>query len=143
MLVKLEGTDMEAVSALDMACFEPGWDVKACENEVAANPFCSCWGLKEEGKLLGYVFLWETFELAQIARIAVDPSARGRGLGRQMLREAMAMAREHGCEFLTLECRVGNGPALALYKSEGLEPVNRVARYYGDGEDAFVLSAPL
>ena len=59
--------------------------------------------------------------VAHIAQLAVDPAARGRGLGRQLLDAAAAAAAENGCTALTLLVSVSNAPAIALYEAAGFE----------------------
>lgn len=51
--------------------------------------------------------------------LSVLPSARGQGLGRQLLREVERQARERGCARLTLEVREDNARALGLYQEQG------------------------
>jgi putative acetyltransferase len=59
------------------------------------------------------------------------PEARGRGIGRSMLRHIVAEAKTRGYKRLSLE--TGNtepfAPALSLYASEGFEPWGPFADY--------------
>ncbi|MEU8545003.1 GNAT family N-acetyltransferase [Streptomyces sp. NPDC048717] len=55
----------------------------------------------------------------QIQGLAVDPGARGRGVGRALLRAAGERARAEGATRLTLRVLGHNAPARALYVSEG------------------------
>lgn len=57
--------------------------------------------------------------LLNIHDIAVAESHRGRGIGRRLLVEAEAVARERGCCKLTLEALEGNTGAIGLYRSVG------------------------
>jgi ribosomal-protein-alanine N-acetyltransferase len=78
---------------------------------------------------------------AHIVTIAVRESHRRRGIAELLLIRAMdlARAREHG--LVTLECRVSNRPALALYDKYGFRKVGLRPRYYSDNrEDAYVLT---
>ena len=52
-----------------------------------------------------------------------------------MLGEALA----EGITDVTLEVRVSNEPAIALYRSFGFEEAGIRKRYYGDGEDALIM----
>lgn len=60
--------------------------------------------------------------LLNIHDLAVAPQARGRGVGRQLLRAVEAEARRRGCCKLTLEVRADNTRAMALYRQVGFEP---------------------
>jgi ribosomal protein S18 acetylase RimI-like enzyme len=58
------------------------------------------------------------------------------------------MARRHGASVLSLEVRVGNRPAIALYRKAGYREQGRVDDYYEDGATAIrfakaLVGAPL
>ncbi len=78
-----------------------------------------------DGELVGYVRLVRPTPLAcnahvrQIQGLAVDDRARGRGVGRALLRAAMDEARRQGASRITLRVLGRNAPARALYASEG------------------------
>jgi ribosomal protein S18 acetylase RimI-like enzyme len=57
--------------------------------------------------------------LLNIHDIAVAASHQGRGIGRRLLAQAEAIARERGCCKLTLEALEGNTGAIGLYRSVG------------------------
>jgi ribosomal protein S18 acetylase RimI-like enzyme len=60
--------------------------------------------------------------LLNIHDFAIHDSARGQGVGRKLMDEVFALARELGCCKVTLEVRVDNHPALVLYQKCGFEP---------------------
>jgi ribosomal protein S18 acetylase RimI-like enzyme len=60
--------------------------------------------------------------LLNIHDIAVSPSARGQGIGRNLLAAVEADARALGCCKVTLEVRSDNHRAMGLYRSVGFQP---------------------
>ncbi|MDQ1011236.1 ribosomal protein S18 acetylase RimI-like enzyme [Streptomyces sp. V4I23] len=78
-----------------------------------------------DGTLLGYIRLVRPTPLAcnrhvrQIQGLAVADRARGRGVGRALLRAACDEARRQGAIRLTLRVLGHNAPARALYEAEG------------------------
>ena len=55
--------------------------------------------------------------------------------------ELMRLARDLGARVATLEVRLSNGPARALYQRFGFRPVGIRPRYYSDnGEDALIMT---
>ncbi|MBB5126571.1 GNAT family N-acetyltransferase [Streptomyces griseoloalbus] len=78
-----------------------------------------------EGRLVGYVRLGFPTELAsnthvrQIRGLAVAGEARGLGVGRALVRAAVAEARERGARRITLRVLGHNTAARKLYESEG------------------------
>lgn len=55
----------------------------------------------------------------EVAKMAVAPECRGRGVGRRLLEAAIAWAREQGARRLYLESNARLTPALRLYESIG------------------------
>jgi len=53
--------------------------------------------------------------------IAVDPSFRGHGIGRELLAAVEKHARELGCGKVTLEVRSDNARAMAAYRRAGFQ----------------------
>lgn len=65
---------------------------------------------------------WASLELAPawvLYDLFVDPAARGRGVGRVLLRAVAERARAAGATTAVLETAYTNTPAQALYESEG------------------------
>jgi ribosomal protein S18 acetylase RimI-like enzyme len=60
--------------------------------------------------------------LVNIHDIAVSPSARGKGVGRQLLDVIEKDARSLGCCKVTLEVRSDNSRAKELYRRVGFKP---------------------
>ena len=80
---------------------------------------------------------------AEILTLAVAPGARRHGFARTLMVAAMARAAAAGAAAMLLEVAETNAPALALYESLGFAAVGRRRDYYGPGQDALVLRAPL
>ncbi|WP_432124871.1 N-acetyltransferase family protein [Streptomyces sp. C10-9-1] len=80
---------------------------------------------EEDGRLLGYIRLVPPTPLPsnrhvrQIQGLAVAVRARGRGVGRALLRAACAEAVRQGAHRVTLRVLGHNRPARALYEAEG------------------------
>jgi ribosomal-protein-alanine N-acetyltransferase len=70
--------------------------------------------------------------------VAVDPASRRRGVGATLLHELLTIAG--GDAQLTLEVRVSNVGAIALYEKLGFLSAGVRRRYYADnGEDALIM----
>lgn len=92
-------------------------------------------------RVLGYAGLIVLAGDGHVATIATDASVRRRGLATALLLELVDEAIRRRVEALTLEVRVGNDAAQALYRRFGFVPAGVRRRYYGDGEDAIVMWA--
>lgn len=79
-----------------------------------------------------------------VVSIAVREPYRRRGIASSVLTRAMERAREnHNAAECFLEVRVSNDPAVMLYEKLGFAKVKRNYGYYIDGEDAWVMAAPI
>jgi len=71
-----------------------------------------------------------------VARLGVVAGYRGRGLGRQLLRAAIAMGREHGFESVKLTVYSDTPDAEHIYRSEGFSEhscTSELSWSWGDG----------
>jgi ribosomal protein S18 acetylase RimI-like enzyme len=100
------------------------------------------------GRLVGHVSVQRerhpvTRHVASLS-IAVAADARGRGIGRRLLDEAIAWATRVGIEKLVLSVYPHNDAAIALYRSVGFVEEGRLARHsrksYGY-EDEILMAA--
>jgi ribosomal-protein-alanine N-acetyltransferase len=77
-----------------------------------------------------------------ITTIAVDPAWQRRGIATRMLLALARAAVDRGCRNLTLEVRMSNSGAQALYQRFGFVPAGVRKGYYPEtGEDALVMWA--
>lgn len=84
-------------------------------------------------------FLGSRFEITDIhiTNIAVAPAWQGKGVGSLLLELLKAVAKEEKVSSITLEVRISNKKAKALYNKLGFEALRIKRNYYhGDGEDA-------
>ena len=97
----------------------------------------------ERAPVIGYGGLWLMVDEAHISTIASHPDWRRRGIGELLLLAMIDSAAEIGANIVTLEVRVTNVPAQALYAKYGFEVVGRRKGYYSDnGEDAYIMTTP-
>ncbi len=96
-------------------------------------------------RLLGsaVVFFRRRSTVARLYSLAVQPQARGRGVGVALLEAVAATAALRGCRALRLEVRSDNSTAIRLYERHGFAPVGHIDAYYEDGGDALRYELPL
>jgi ribosomal-protein-alanine N-acetyltransferase len=96
----------------------------------------------EESEIVcGYVAIWLMVDQAHISSIAVRESHRRRGIGELLIIGTIELAHALNENIVTLECRVSNYPAIALYEKYGFSRKGVRPRYYSDNmEDAFIMS---
>lgn len=94
---------------------------------------------REEGRLVGYAGMMFVVADAHVTNIAVAPEQHRRGIATRLLAELSWRAVEHGCDAMTLEVRVSNTGARALYERFGFTAAGVRKNYYENTEDAIVM----
>lgn len=75
---------------------------------------------EESGEVLAWLWLdYNVMREVHVRQIQVGEAHWGRGIGRRIMRDAMAMATQHGCTAITLSVTKSNARAMALYASLG------------------------
>ena len=91
--------------------------------------------------VVGFIGVWMMADEAHIVTIATRGSHRRQGIGEALLISAIETAQARQQPLVTLEVRVSNDTAIALYEKYGFQEVGRRPRYYSDNhEDAYVLT---
>ncbi len=91
--------------------------------------------------IVGFVGVWLSVDEAHIVTIAVPESHRRRGIGELLLIAAIQLAILNDRQVVTLECRVSNETARALYEKYSFRRVGIRPRYYSDNqEDALIMT---
>lgn len=74
----------------------------------------------ENGRIVGFVFAFNSHRVGWITLLCVIPELRGRGIGTSLLRSAIEHLRGQGVEVIKLDVEPDN-PALELYRKFGFE----------------------
>jgi ribosomal-protein-alanine N-acetyltransferase len=149
-LQPLTETLLPAAVELDRRCFGKLWSIDGYRREMtspnselltlAVPPCSNSPNSSSPASLLCLGCYWAIAGEAHITILAVDPDYQRQGLGRAMLEILLYSARQRQLEWATLEVRISNQAALALYQKFGFREAGRRKRYYQDtGEDALVL----
>jgi ribosomal-protein-alanine N-acetyltransferase len=143
--------DLDAVLAIDLASFHASGDDEARPIDATSPRVVRAQQLREElartwarlrvardpaGPVLGYLLFWHVTDELHLLNVAVEPSARRRGIGRALVEDLVAYGREHAAQRVLLEVRASNEPAIRMYEQLRFSRFNLRKGYYPDGEDA-------
>lgn len=135
--------DIAEIIRLEQECFSEPWSERILRDGLCDLKYLFLLLRDDGGNAIGYLIGWVVAGEVELARVGITPEARGRGLSRRLLDEALQTWRSSGAEIVFLEVRASNEPARRLYVSRGFEVISKRAKYYDDGEDALILSLHL
>lgn len=135
-------SDVSTILDIEKECFSEPYSEHNLLYELTENPFGHVYSALVDGAVVGYIDFNITFNSATINRIAVKEAFRRKGVGNLLLGQVLKdceAEKDEVVEFLTLEVRSSNAPAIAFYKKHRFEPVTTKKQYYEDGEDAIYM----
>jgi ribosomal-protein-alanine N-acetyltransferase len=122
--------DLDTLHAVARRSFLYPWSRAQLEAELA-RPWSRVRVVRaRDGEVLGYAVAWIVAGEIQLLDLAVDPAARGQGLGRQLVEDLQCVGRAEGAQCMTLEVRRSNRVAIGLYRSLGFHCVGERPGYY-------------
>jgi len=111
----------------------PPEDVHALDVDGLVANRLAFFSIRENGELLGVGALnYLDASHAEIKSMHTIPAARGKGVGRAMVEHLLTVARENGCERVSLETGTMDAFASArsLYESYGFEECEPFGSYF-------------
>lgn len=136
---QMKKEDILQLAELEKLCFSDPWSVSAFEYELK-NPL-SLWLVAADGETVaGYVGSQTVMDESDMMNIAVAPAYRRQGIAEQLIASMIEGLQQRQSRCLTLEVRISNEPAIALYQKLGFLQVGRRPGYYRNPrEDALIL----
>lgn len=139
-IVSMTPHHVSALAAIESECFADPWSEKSLAEELD-NPCARFWVAEKGGKVLGYLGTHVVADEMMIANLAVSGDARRQGVASALLHEATRYAKHHALCRITLEVRVSNNAAIALYEGAGFVKDGIRPQFYAHPtEDAAIYS---
>lgn len=134
--------DLEAVADLTHRADPFGWTLRNFSDAHASGNTLTV--LTVDGVTSGIAAVMHVLDESELLEIAVQPTMQGRGYGKALLAQAIALARRNGAVRMFLEVRESNARARKMYTSFGFEETGRRKNYYpteNGREDAILMTA--
>ena len=129
--------DLPAVLSIERRSFPAPWSLAMFVLEVS-KPSGVCIAAVAGDEIIGYLVCSRYADVFHLMNVAVDPDLRRLGVAARMVERMLDEAGRD--ERYTLEVRVSNHAAIAMYEKLGFRRAGRRRRYYSDnGEDAMIL----
>jgi [ribosomal protein S18]-alanine N-acetyltransferase len=137
---RMTAEDIPAVARLEQECFAEPWSENALAESLADANYVFFVAAFLDETVAGYVGAYLAADELSITNVAVTASYRRCGAANQLMKALDAFAKEKNLYGITLEVRVSNSAAIALYEKNGYEKSGiRKGFYSKPKEDALIM----
>jgi ribosomal-protein-alanine N-acetyltransferase len=135
--------DLREIEEIERRSYGTPWSRSMFAGELA-KPSSICLGAfganEQEDRLVGYLIVSRYVDAWHVMNVAVDPDRRSRGIATMLLERLFELTSDDARRGYTLEVRVSNATAIALYERLGFEARGIRRGYYTDNrEDALIM----
>ena len=137
----MEASDIEKVIEIEAEAYgEHHWSKSAFYDEMNNNLAKYYVAKTSGGELVGYAGTWHIIDEGHITTIAVKKTHLRKHIGEAIIVKIIDDCYSAEVKYLTLEVRVSNQAAIALYTKYGFNSLGTRKGYYQDNnEDALIM----
>jgi ribosomal-protein-alanine N-acetyltransferase len=136
---QLQLRDLTPIEEIERNAYPTPWSRSMFAGELS-KPSSICLGAFEEQSLVGYLITSRYVDAWHVMNVAVAPERQRMGIASALLVRLFELTSSDDRRGYTLEVRVSNTAAIALYERLGFEPRGVRRGYYTDNrEDALIM----
>ncbi len=140
-IVPMNSRHLAMVADLEKQSFSRPWSLEQLEESMQIKNYHFLVAEGEEQRFLGFGGMVVVADEGYINNIAVCPCYQKQGVASEILKAFCQLGKQQNLVFLTLEVRVSNAPAIALYEKFGFVKLGERKNYYeAPVENAFILT---
>ncbi len=140
-MLRLTKQEIRQLYELDALCFPAPLNYSLPMMRGFVRQQGACLLRKWDGKML-IAFVLCNSETGEIITLDVHPEYRRRGLGKELLGQAIGLLRRKGVRAIFSQVATTNIPSLMLHLRTGFKVRRVITHYYPDGTSAYVLVLP-
>lgn len=126
---KTDSSHTKGITALEKECFSVPWSENAVADFLNRNDTLT-FVAECDGEVIGYVGSYSVLGEVYITNVAVTEKFRQKGVACNLLFALETECEKEKCDFITLEVRKSNLPAIKLYEKSGFENVGERKDFY-------------
>lgn len=132
--------DVSGVAVIEEECFTKPWSYQAFLSELSNTNAVTFVAIIEQ-EVVGFINAHFTLDEGYINNIAVTLTHRRKNIADMLIEKVISHGQSKELKFLTLEVRISNIPAIALYKKHGFVEVGMRKNFYEEPiEDAILMT---
>jgi len=139
-LVPLRRRHLRSVVRIETQVYPTPWSFALFLSELNLRSTRHYVAARVGGLVVGYAGLMFGEDEAHVTTIAVDPAWHRHQIGTRLMANLVRASAARGASHLTLEVRMSNEPAQAMYRRFGFEVEGVRKNYYAESnEDALIM----
>jgi ribosomal-protein-alanine N-acetyltransferase len=141
---RMVADDVSAVEAIERTVYTHPWSIGNFTDSLDAG--YHCWIMEREGSVVGYSVVMIAAEEAHLLNLSIAVPLQRQGLGSELLRFIVKLARDYAAQTIYLEVRESNTAGRGLYAQHGFAEIGVRRAYYPAGavrEDAVTMEKKL
>lgn len=124
----MTGADLDAVEVIEQAVYTHPWTRGNFADSLASG--YHCWLMEKDGRVIGYAVTMVAAGEAHLLNLSIAADLQRRGLGSELLRFVLQLARDCDAGTIYLEVRASNTAGRALYARHGFAEIGIRKGYY-------------
>ena len=137
---KMGENHVEKLALIEKECFSTPWSENALREELE-NSHARFLVAVCDGEVSGYIGAHNILGEVYITNVAVSEKHRRKGMGEKLITSLISLCVSENAEFITLEVRESNKPAINLYKKMNFKDVGKRKNFYENPrEDAILMT---
>lgn len=135
----MEICHIKKIYSIEKECFSIPWSEKSFYNELTKNKMAIYNVAMIDDEIVGYGGMWHVVNEGHFTNVAVKKEHRGKGVGSEIIKNLINIAKEKEMIGVTLEVRKSNNVAQKVYKKYGFNIDGIRKEYYENREDAIIM----